>query len=216
MRNAILAFLVMTLAPQAGALGKADPNAPRIESAPLAVGTVVLGPAVSAALLKHDALFKMYEAHHYIPAVRELFEVDSPNETPMAVTGDFNGDKKTDIVLMGYSGKFQLILAAVSQEGGSYKIVEVARGESTPPEQTFFPELNDDDDESDEHESQTPRQQGLYEYLSFVPANTKVKGTKDRVQRFPNDAFQLEIFRGPDARLYFYKNGKFPEFVPKR
>lgn len=84
---------------------------------------VKLGVDVENALKAYDPAFKIMPMSKYAPEIPSLFK-DYPNELPMAVIGDFNGNGlKNDIAVMGYVADTVKVVMVIFEKS-KYKAFE--------------------------------------------------------------------------------------------
>lgn len=190
----------------------AAPAEPKIVPVKDNVGIVELGFAVNEALHSFDPEFKLLELSQFIPAMKDMF-IDAPNETPMAVVADFNGDSAQDVVVMGHSHKELLVLAVVSGKDG-YSVKTVSRSEYTDPENTYYPPMVQDDAVSDESEGDILRQKGLFQYLVIVPPGDDLaSGMLKKEFKSKIAAFSVETYFSGSNPVYFMKADQICEVL---
>lgn len=176
---------------------------PRIES-----GRPLLGADVEAALAKADPQFKIFTPDDFLPSVRQSFADAPADETPMAIVGDFNGDRRQDIVVMGHARGERLVYAVLSNRNG-YVAQLVDR--EVMPEQALYPAFGELGAEHDEDQNEVWRESGVDTYLSLQRAGYREPGIKT----FKLDTLILETFRA-DSRVFPFQNGQLREWKPTR
>lgn len=176
---------------------------PRIDS-----GRVSLGAAVEGALVKVDPQFQMFTPQDYLPSVRLAFTSGPGDETPMAVVGDFNGDRLPDVVVMGRARGERLVYAVLSHKNGY--VAQLVDREALP-EQALYPAMAELGAEYDEDQNEAWRESGVDTYLSVQRAGYREPG----VVTFKLDTLILETFRS-DSRYFPFKKGRLSEWEPTR
>ncbi len=175
--------------------------APKIE---IVEYKVTLSTEMAVALKKYDPEFEIWKAQDFYPLMREMYTYGGSSgkyiityQTPSAVIGDFNGDKIPDIALLGHNKTHDKKIVILSKTSG-YKIVELL---NYPLNDPLFP---------------TAKKGGgnIEECIELVPAGKRIKAEPafNRPElNLKTDAFQCGDERG--SSLFYYKNGKFIEYV---
>jgi hypothetical protein len=139
--------------------------------------------------------FQVYPFERYSEVVRSLFEPLN-NQLPMAVEGDFNGDTKADIALMGKTKDREYIVALLSSPAAGKYNVSVLRdtslGNSAKPATTYLSRLDSE------------------VILDFNDPNQSAR-TKE-IEISTRDALQIEVFLSNLTEAYYYDGRKFREF----
>lgn len=165
---------------------------------------VRLGADVDQALGIWNSEFELYEVDSYIEPVIDLF-ADAKDELPMVVTGNFNGDPVTDVVLMGSTKTHQFVLLVVSNLAErKYEVIEVVK---SPPSRLS-------------HQIQGRDYRGISTYLSKLSSSTlrrAFEASAPRISREWNDGFQIEVFLSAATTAYYFDghnlkpfSGEFP------
>ncbi len=180
-----LSFISLLLVSSAFAATAPTPAETKIENTG-PVQKVILGQSLAKALQKFDSKFRLLTAADFSDEAKDLFPAGS-GQTPMAVTGDFNGDTFPDFAFFGQSGKRYVVLMAIG-EGTNWKLEKVRE---------FDPQDISED------------KGGLKIYLSLLEAsdiNFK-KGSK----LAKRDALQVEVYRG-DTKAYYFNQKSILEY----
>lgn len=156
-------------------------------------GEVKTNEVVLNILNKWDKNFAVFPIKSFPPTVIGLFR-DSKQELPMAVLGDFNGDQKQDIALLGHNKTQQRVVILVAQDK-TYSVVDVNTKPFEDPEKSFL-ETED-----------TGKEKGLSFYLSLLPAKDLEMSKKSTFKHKP-DALQLENYGGQTNAYYLKAKGK--------
>ncbi len=153
-------------------------------------GEVKISESLQKILLQWDAEFKVFPLKSFPPTVIALFR-DAKDELPMAVAGDFNGDKQTDYALMGHNKTQQKIVFLI-KHNETYLPVVVNTEKYKDPQSNFI------------DIEETGREKGLSVYLSLLPAKNIEMGKKSTFKNKP-DGLQIENYGGSTA-AYFVKS----------
>lgn len=145
--------------------------------------SVVFGKEIERIIKKERPGFSPLKISVFKNEVIGLFK-GSKNNIPMAVVGDFNGDKINDLVVLGKNKKNFELLAFLSEKS-TFKLVPVAQWTMKNFLKAFYYEKK------------------IVRYLSFVP-KSKVKKPKN----YKNDLFQIETYLG-FTELFFFDGKKF-------
>ena len=97
--------------------------APTQEATPQVLPVLRLSAAMTRALDSMVPGFRTWDSLSYEADIRRLYR-HSRRQRPWAVLGDFNGDRRIDIMLDGYTLSRELTLALVSR-GAQYQVVVV-------------------------------------------------------------------------------------------
>jgi hypothetical protein len=159
----------------------------------IAFADVQISEDIQKALKKWDANFQVFPLKSFPPTVIGLFR-DAKNESPMAVSGDFNGDGQTDFAIMGFNKTQQKIVILVKQEK-DYIPVLVNTEKYKDPEKSFL----DTED--------TGREKGLSTYVSLLSAKDIEVGKKSTFAKKP-DALQIENYGGVTTAYYLKSTSK--------
>ncbi len=150
-------------------------------------GEVKISESLQKILIKWDPDFKVFPLKSFPPTVIGLFR-DAKNELPMAVAGDFNGDKQTDYALMGFNKTQQKIVFLI-KHNETYLPVLVNAEKYKDPQVSFI------------DMEETGREKGLSTYLSLLPAKTIEMGKKSTFKNKP-DGLQIENYGGGTTAFY--------------
>lgn len=165
---------------------------------------VVLSTGMEAALTIYDPEFKIWEARDFEPFLRDIYTYGpSPGryfhtyQVLSAVIGDFNGDKISDIVLIGHNKTHEKRIVLISSTT-DYSVVELL---NHPLHDPLF--------------SPTAHKGGgnIGQCLEFVsPGKIKAEPAYNRPElNLVNDAFKFGGETG--SILYYYENGKFVDYA---
>ncbi len=88
---------------------------------------VVLSSKIKEAVINAYPGFAPWNQSDYFPKSLRAYEF-SRYSTPTTVVGDFNGDGKTDVVLLGHDARGDLVLAVLSSNDSDYEVIPVAEG----------------------------------------------------------------------------------------
>ncbi|MDQ7825208.1 MAG: hypothetical protein RDV48_20570 [Candidatus Eremiobacteraeota bacterium] len=160
-----------------------------------------LPSAMEGALRRYDRHFTAWRPGDYTPRAVKYYKF-SPRQALFAVIGDFNGDKRLDVVLDGHNRKMDLTLCIIS-EGAGYGVREVSRTTvlSDPKTKVGYSEsATQDEPEYKEY--------GLSRFLRYNPPCEVVPFEEKKAVKIANDAF-TEVYFTKAAFLYYYKDGKF-------
>jgi hypothetical protein len=150
-------------------------------------GQAQISESLQKVLSKWDADFKVFPLKSFPPTVIGLFR-DAKDELPMAVAGDFNGDKLVDYALMGHNKTHQKIVILLKHETGYLPVL--VNTETFKDPATSFLDTED-----------TGREKGLSTYLSLLPAKNIELGKKTSFKNKP-DALQIENYGGVTNAYY--------------
>ena len=154
---------------------------------------VVLGAAATKALKKWNPGFQVFSVNDFPAAVVDLFK-DAPKELPMAVAGDFNGDGKEDIAVVGHSAVNTFFVILVAGPAEYTVVLAETQAYKDPKNQSLTTETGD-------------VQTGLSTYLSLLPAkDLRFKNPKKKL-----DAIQIETYNA-DTRAFYIKDGRSTEY----
>ncbi|MBY0383862.1 hypothetical protein K2X05_01775 [bacterium] len=156
-------------------------------------GEVKLSDSVLSALKKWDKDFRVFPIKSFPPTVIGLFR-DSKQELPMVVLGDFNGDQKQDVALLGHNKTQQRVVILVVQDK-TFVAVDVNTKPFVDPEKAFL-ETED-----------TGKEKGLSFYLSLLSAKDLEMSKKSTFKHKP-DALQLENYGGQTNAYYLKPKSK--------
>lgn len=141
------------------------------------------------ALDRYDANFEVWDIEDYLPTVAEWYKFTT-KQALSKVVGDFNWDRKQDVVLQGHNDQHDLLICILS-EGDGYRILEIKKELLSDPKTERY-----DDD------------YGLWTYLAYIPKQTIKSPYEPAELRLEGDAFEWVYF-GKAAVLYYYKDGQF-------
>lgn len=175
----------------ADALLKAGDAKPRIESGPQGQEHSVLLPAeMQQAVQKHDADFKIRREADYLAPILAGYRF-SPEQTPFAVIGDFNGDGVFDAVLMGRNETHDLTLVVLSRARGGFRVVEASRGPRTDPKKEWYGMEGN------------RKEFGIPTFLTLVKRQKLVSPHEDAPLDLAAEAFQVNHFEKAAVVRYF-------------
>lgn len=141
---------------------------------------VELDSKLKNALKKYDPSFRVLKETDFSSEAISLFANDEP-QAPMFAQADFDGDKNTDIALMGKSGDSYVAIIALKDSSQEWKFFEVVR--------------------YSKNEVSLVKNKKLNIYLSiFASKNLKYKDKGGLSQR---DALQIEKYQGETNSYYF-------------
>lgn len=159
-----------------------------------------MGKTVQDAIRSYDPYFEAFGEIDFLPSVREDYK-PTVQQTVSGVVGDFNGDKIKDVALFGRNRTNNLILAALSDGKGNYKIVEVDRSSLTDPKRDWI-------------EGPKGKAPGLWRFLSHVKPGQLSSPYESRSLALKTDAFE-EVYYKKGSVVYYYKDGHFERFTTR-
>lgn len=168
----------------------------RVDKAPRITYVVELSTAMKAALHRYDPEFKVWKQEDYDPYLVRVYNF-TPFQSPSAVFGDFNGDKTTDVVMMGYNKTDSKTIVILSK-GDKYTVSEIAKRPLTDPA--------------------TPEHKigggNIIEFLAYVPpGKIKARPEYNRPElNLKSDAFEI-AFEEKSASIWLYKDGGFVSYT---
>lgn len=166
--------------------------------------TVTLSTEMADALKQYDPEFEIWEARDFDQSLLDVYAYGGSSgkyivnyQAPSAVVGDFNGDKIADIALLGHNKTHEKRIVVLSNSTG-YKVVELHNYPLSVPL------------------SQTAKKDriSMGQCIELVPAGRRIKAEPvfNRPElNLKTDAFEYGGERG--SSLFYYKNGKFVEYV---
>ena len=163
---------------------------------------IILSPRMGKALEQYESTFRAVTVEEVPWCIRKIYSF-TKEQTPYVVFGDFNGDKKKDVVLMGHSAINALIVVVLSG-GDQYKVIEITKNE-----------LRNSKEDCIDTESAKPKCCGIWSFLSKAPKGRKIKeypAWKRPEINLATDAFEMENFEKSSA-IFVYKNGKFVSYT---
>ena len=175
----------------------AEPNIPVIQKTNSKYN-VYLPPALKKALFSYDSTFKTWDQDDYLPSLVSFYAFTS-TQAPFAVIGDFNGDTTLDIILQGHTAKNSILLAIFSNLK-EYNIIEIEKSDLGNPKEDWY------------GVGDNQKEYGLWVYLSLVSPGKKKSPYEKKTLYLKTHAFQIEYFEKASV-LYYYKKGKFIEYV---
>lgn len=155
----------------------------------------------SLVVQKVDPEHRLMNFDQFAPTVQRLFDKGS-SSLPMATLGDFDGDEKMDIALMGYTGsgsdkgKATVFVFAITDYLGAAKFIEIQR----PKQVDFDLEHQFSTSSSDE----PVNEKGLNFYLSRL----EKQNLSFPVGEVKSDVLQLELWGASATRAVVIRNGK--------
>lgn len=163
-------------------------------------GRMILSYSMSEALKKYNPNFKIRRTDEFIHVVQKICKF--AKKAPYAVFGDFNGDKKKDVVIMGYNETSNLLISIVSTKN-AYETVEISKDELKNYKEEWL-EINPGE-----------KEYGIWWFLTLVPAGKIIKARPEWNRPEMNlvaDGFEIEAFEKAST-LYVYKDGKFVSYT---
>ena len=133
----------------------------------------------------------------YLPSLLKQY-LSTNRQLPFAVIGDFNGDRRMDLVLQGHDKTSELLIAVLSSNSGPY-VMEILRSKLVDPKTEFY-------GMGDHNEY------GLWTYLTFVPRGMVDSPFANQPLKLSTDAFQLNYFEKASV-LYYLSGYKFQKYV---
>lgn len=152
-----------------------------------------LPPGMHDALAAYAPRFRPWRLDEYYADVAA--RAGPPERLPLfGVAGDFNGDGVVDVALQGHDAASEYFVAIVS-EGASFRVVELLKRPYVPD----------------------PGGPGRAAYLRPVPPGRvdvppAVEALEGPAPVLTTDAFE-EVFEGQVGVLYYWKDGRFVEYV---
>jgi hypothetical protein len=157
-----------------------------------------IGKSVQDALKRYDPYFELWTETDFLPAIRQNYK-PSAQQTLAGIVGDFNGDKIKDVALLGRSREHNLLVAVISQAGGTFKVFEVERRPLTDPRRQWT-------------EGPKGKEQGLWTFLSFNKPGLVTSRFEKAPLKVTTDSF-LESYFESAAVLYYFKDGEFHKYT---
>lgn len=176
---------------------------------------VILSSAMEKTLKEHEPTFKIFSSKHFNPYIISSYKFGEPFyaheyyrifQSPSAVIGDFNGDNKLDVVLLGYkhkpqgvmeyqpSKKFLMLLVFIISKDAGYKVF--TRNIRELPE-TFDPEKPSKD----------------FYWLELVKKGEKITNCAGDFLELKADGIkQLDTEEGDGGQIFYYENGQINSF----
>jgi hypothetical protein len=154
--------------------------------------TLVLLEKMQDALDRYDPYFVVWDIEDYLPMAVDWYKFTT-RQALSKVVGDFNWDRKQDVVLQGHNDQHDLLICILS-EGDGYRVLEISKGSLSDPKTERY-----DDD------------YGLWIYLAYIPKQTIKSPYESTELKLEGDAFELVYF-GKAAVLYHYKDGEFHKY----
>ena len=159
--------------------------------------SVELNDKLRSVIEEFNPSFRLYNFDDYAPKVRSYYK-DAKNILPMAVEGDFNGDRKLDIALMGYvkdeKPETHILMILDYKESPSLHVVRSA-GYYDPNTVVKLPANEDGDLEE---------QNGLIFYLSRLSSD-HLEFPEGKVS---SDALQLEIWGSSTTSAHVFRGDR--------
>jgi hypothetical protein len=171
---------------------------------------ISLSSEMKEALKKYNPYFKIWKSEDYLPSLIQLYEFKSSSrkgyfayQTPSAVIGDFNGDFKPDVVMMGHDKTSSFTIAVMSDPKG-YRIIELGKGPLKNPKEEWYGMYGGEEG----------REYGFSSYLTlFQPGKITAKPSFNRPEiDLKTDAFMMEIFE-KSSTVSFYEAGRFVSYT---
>ena len=157
-----------------------------------------IGKTVQDAVKRFDPFFEVWTENDFLPAIRESYK-PSAAQTMAGIVGDFNGDKIKDVVLSGRNNKNNLLIAALSQPGGNFKVIEIERRPLTDPRRQWL-------------EGPKGQTHGLWTFLSYNKPGIVTSHFEKQPLKINTDAFQ-EIYYEGGAVLYYFRDNRFQKYT---
>ncbi|MEZ0369821.1 MAG: hypothetical protein ACAI44_12110 [Candidatus Sericytochromatia bacterium] len=158
-----------------------------------------LPPPMQQALLARFPDFVPWRESDYMALIRRDY-VNSWQQAPFAVIGDFNRDRRQDVAIMGHTAKESLLLVLLSQRT-AYRVELVDRGPRVDPASSLYgwppePEAG----------------RGLEIYLHYTPPGRYTSGYEKHPLHLRQAAFS-EVFWGKAAGIYYWDSQGFHWFT---
>lgn len=159
---------------------------------------VYLPTVMKNVLYSYDSTFKPWEQDDYLPSLINFYNFTT-TQAPFAVIGDFNGDTALDVILQGHTAKNSILLAIFPILKG-YNIIEIEKSGLVNPKEVWYG-IGDN-----------KKEYGLWAYLSLISPGKIESPYEKKSLKLKTHAFQIEYFEKA-AVLYYYKDGKFREYI---
>lgn len=157
-----------------------------------------IGKSVQDAVKRYDPYFELWTETDFLPAIRQNYK-PSVQQTMSGIVGDFNGDRIKDVALLGRNRSHGLLIAVLSQPGGSYKVFEIEKRALTDPRRQWL-------------EGPKGKEQGLWTFLSFNKPGLVTSRFEKSPLKLSSDGFQ-EVYFESAAVLYYFKDGEFQKYT---
>lgn len=154
--------------------------------------TPKISDQISKEIVKWDSRFKIYDYNFFAPSVQSVF-TEPDDGLPMAVIGDFNGDSRADLALMGVSEGTEKAIVVVN-EGASRRIIELSSQPASDPQKSILSVGG-------------KNEKGLSLYLSLFRSK-EINFKKNKVFKKAPDAIQIEKYFGATKAYYLKPNKK--------
>lgn len=164
---------------------------------------IILSTPMSKALRKVEPDFKIWPLSHFDPYTRSTYKFNDEHSerllrvyrSPSAVIGDFNGDGKSDVIMIGYDKTHEIEVTLLSKKN-EYEV--------TVSSKTQYNKLPEDFD---------PHKPVCYtNHLELVEKGQEVKsGFEEKSLILKTDAFRHEGEKS--SSIFYYVDGKWRGYV---
>jgi len=161
------------------------------------VYTIQFPNAMWNALKRYNPTFAIRRQDEFLPSIIRSYKFTA-SQIPAAVIGDFNGDGKRDVALIGYTNTDDILLVVCSS-GRGYRVLEVEKSPLTNSKTEGF------------DMGEGKKEYGILDYLTFAVRGKRKSPFEPRMLVIRTDAFEYFYF-DKASELYYYRHGLFHSY----
>ena len=162
------------------------------------VYSVQLPDAMWKALKRYNPTFSIRRQEEFLPSIIRAYRFTA-TQLPAAVIGDFNGDGKRDVALIGHTNTDDVLLVVCSC-GRGYRVFEVEKSPLTNTKTAWY------------DMGAGKKEYGLFNYLTFAAQGKRESPFEPRMLVIRTAAFQ-EISFERGAVLYYHRHARFRSYI---